>query len=269
MEPDKMATSYWGHANKAWLSTEAQPRGDASAAPDNPHWDVRKCSKWLNDALPHATSWFDEAPKALHTPRNDTRGCREPLQDGQQLGGTQLHATSQICKKPSTTMVGSARRRQMELFLSEDDDEVLEDIIKPLSQRLQDSGPAPGYTPEVWGIFMRYLSVPAVYEGEGTLIEKLWRCRPPSEHDAKEWKSFLDTIDRVVQAVTKSATETFEGPKPSTKDRGQTDMFVVGRREPAGKVTPLQPLTIFPSCPVETYGERMFMPQNTTQHTIR
>ena len=51
------------------------------------------------------------------------------------------------------------------LFHQEREDEV-SDFIYKLMQRLQASGPSPGYNPEVWGHFVRYLGTLGDFQGD-------------------------------------------------------------------------------------------------------
>jgi hypothetical protein len=76
-------------------------------------------------------SQFNEVINASYTTREGTKGCQKHLQEVQGLGDMQLHATSQ----------------QTDV---DEEDEVQEYIIKPLIRKLQEMGPKPGYTEDIW-----------------------------------------------------------------------------------------------------------------------
>jgi hypothetical protein len=67
-----------------------------------------------------------------------------------------------------------------------EEDEVLEYIIKPLTKRLEEMGPVPGYTEERWMDHVEHLASPSVYKGNGPIVWILQRREPPQEYHATE-----------------------------------------------------------------------------------
>jgi hypothetical protein len=49
---------------------------------------------------------------------------------------------------------------------AKEEDEVLEYIIKPLTKRVEEMGPAPGYMEEMWMDHVKHLASPLVYKGD-------------------------------------------------------------------------------------------------------
>jgi hypothetical protein len=64
------------------------------------------------------------------------------------------------------------------LMVEEEEDEVLEHIIKPLTSRLMEWGLDPGYSVKRWTDCVQHLAYPSVYTGDRPLIKTLWRSKP-------------------------------------------------------------------------------------------
>jgi hypothetical protein len=59
---------------------------------------------------------------------------------------------------------------------------------------LQGLGLSAGFTLDEWKMGVRYLRVPAVHWGEGSLLEQLERVEPPRSYDEADWQAFIHTI---------------------------------------------------------------------------
>ena len=74
-------------------------------------------------------------------------------------------------------------------------------------QRLQASGPGPGYNPEVWGHFVRYLGTLGDFQGDGSILDCLKAMDPPSGHSSWEWSSFVWIVRREFSSLHEECTE--------------------------------------------------------------
>lgn len=92
------------------------------------------------------------------------------------------------------------------LFYCEREDEVL-DFIYKLMQRLQASGPGPGYNPKIWGHFVKYLGALGDFQGDGSILDHLKAMDPPSGHSSWEWSSFLWIVRREFTSLHEENTE--------------------------------------------------------------
>jgi hypothetical protein len=67
-------------------------------------------------------------------------------------------------------------------------------MIYLLVERLQRLGLSAGFTQDEWRMGVRYLRVPAVHRGEGSLLERLERTEPPKSYDNADWQAFIHAI---------------------------------------------------------------------------
>jgi hypothetical protein len=67
-------------------------------------------------------------------------------------------------------------------------------IVYLLVEQLQGLGSSAGFTPGEWRMGVRYLRVPAVHQGEGSLLEWLERAEPPRSYDEADWQAFIHAI---------------------------------------------------------------------------
>jgi hypothetical protein len=67
-------------------------------------------------------------------------------------------------------------------------------MIYLLVERLQRLGSSAGFTQDEWRMGVRYLRVPAVHRGEGSLLEWLERTEPPKSYDDADWQAFIHAI---------------------------------------------------------------------------
>jgi hypothetical protein len=104
----------------------------------------------------------------------------------------QLHATSQ------------------QITNDKEKDEVLEYITKLLTKRLEEMGPAPGYTEEMWMDHVKHLASPSVYKGDGPIVWILQRREPPQGYHATDWKSFVNWITEDINDTIMAACMTSE-----------------------------------------------------------
>jgi hypothetical protein len=127
------------------------------------------------------------------------------------LGGMQSHATSQ------------------QITDNEEEDEVLEYIIKPLTKRLEEMSLAPGYT-EMWMDHVEHLASPSVYKSNGPIVWILWRREPPQEYHATNWESFINWI-------TEDINDTIRAVCMTPEEKGQTSSFVEEYKKEPEQVT--------------------------------
>jgi hypothetical protein len=112
------------------------------------------------------------------------------------------------------------RRRLRMLMIEEEEDEVLEHIIKPLTSRLMDRGPDPGYSTKRWLDCVRHLGYPSVYTGDGPLIETLQRSEPPQGQEKESWKIFINRIVKEVAGIMRAATTTPKEKSQPSQEAG-------------------------------------------------
>jgi hypothetical protein len=86
-----------------------------------------------------------------------------------------------------------------------EEDEVREYIIKPLIRKLQEMGPEPGYTEEMWMDCLGHLDSLSVYEGDGTMISILRRSEPLQGYGTHFWEAFVNMISKEVNNTIRAA----------------------------------------------------------------
>jgi hypothetical protein len=101
----------------------------------------------------------------------------------------------------------------------EKEDEVQEYIIKPLIRKLQEMGPKPGYTEEMWMDYLGHLASLSVYKGDGTMNSRLWRSEPPQGYGTQFWGAFVNVISKDVKDTIRAACRVPE-------EKEQTPLFV-------------------------------------------
>jgi hypothetical protein len=108
------------------------------------------------------------------------------------------------------------------LMVEEEEDEVLEYIIKPLTSRLTEQRPDPGYSVKRWTDCIRHLAYPSVYTGDGPLIETPQRSEPPQGQEMESWRIFINRIVKEVAGIMRAATTTPEDTIKSTQQGGSS-----------------------------------------------
>jgi hypothetical protein len=139
----------------------------------------------------------------------ETRGI-EPPKRGME-GGEQTPTNEELCQ-----------RRLRMLMVKEEEDEVLKHIIKPLTSRLMERGPDPGYSVERWMDCIRHLVYLSVYTGDRPLIETLWRSEPPQGQEMESWRIFINRIVKEVAGIMRAATMTPKDTIKSTQQGGSS-----------------------------------------------
>jgi hypothetical protein len=100
-----------------------------------------------------------------------------------------------IEETPTAEMSDETRRAQRaEKRVDQAPIEGDDSMIYLLVEWLQRLGSSAGFTQDEWRMGVRYLRVPAVHRGEGSLLEQLERVEPPKFYDNVDWQAFMHAI---------------------------------------------------------------------------